>query len=261
MPQAIVTSDQPVSTPARRRGCRGFILGFAIMLLYVGVRALIYSAVPDDVPGGWIATDTMMDLPRLLCFALALVVGLKLWGRRGLGLHADRVVAGIGIGAASVVLGLLGNFSRAPTAGYPAHVLAVLAVSSLIVALHEELVFRGVIFTGLRDWLGSQVAIWISSVLFVVYHVQAQPLAEWPTIFLFGVLYAVLRDRGVGLWWLILAHAALDALVFLTNHGEYGLASWPYLIFGIQALFVVGCMLMLRRPEGADPTLAPRGAS
>lgn len=57
--------------------------------------------------------------------------------------------------------------------GAPA--LIVLTLSSVLVACWEEILYRGVFVNAISDWKGTRAAVWGSSFLFTIMHVQAQP--------------------------------------------------------------------------------------
>jgi hypothetical protein len=167
--------------------------------------------------------------------SLALFQGLRVWGREALGFH------GRGGGAALLVfvsffgvLWLPDHWLRSQEKLLGAAPILVLVGSSVLVGLWEEILFRGVLLNAIRDWKGTRAAIFGSSFLFTVMHVQAQPLVSWPSLFLAGLVFAALRVQGVGLWWLILGHAVFDTLALV---GPMGPESFPGLSF---------CLLLLR---------------
>ncbi len=231
----------------KTRGRKGCAVGIGIILLYMAMRFAVYAGFPIESWWHWWARDTLMNIPRLLAFGLSLWTGLHLWGRQLFGWHAERPASGLVLGFCAVVLGMMEHVLRTQPVDNSHFMFVVLCFSSLIVALWEETLFRGVMFTALADWHNTSVALWGSSALFAVYHVQAQPVSGWPSIFLSGFLWAVMRSQGVGLWWLILAHAILDSIIFLGSHGPAKFAWWPPLTLTLQALFVGVYYLWSRR--------------
>ena len=247
----------------RTRGRAGLAAGILIALGYVVARFFIYRMFPtgsvEKIPGvgvmyrpgpyEWWVRDTIMDVPRLLMFTLALLAGRYFWGMRQIGWHASRPVLGLIGGAVIVAFVLSGVAFRARPFDLLLHQLLIVSVSSLIVAASEETLFRGVIFRALHDWRGATVAMWGSAALFTVYHVQAQPLHGWPPIFLTGLFAAVLRWQGVGLAWLIGGHAAADALVYLGGQGPVRVTWWPTLALALQLAVVIGYYLSATRSK------------
>jgi len=242
------------SATAAARGKAGFVAGMVLVLSYVAMRFLVYVIFPiesiERIPGvavvyrpglyPWWVRDTIMDVPRLLTFGLALWVGRYFWGFQRVGWHANRPGLGVIGGAVVVALVFMEAVFRAGPFGYSFTQLMVLSGSSVIVALCEETLFRGVLFTALSEWLGTTVAMWGSAALFTVYHVQAQPVAGWPTIFLIGLFAAVLRWQGVGLAWLIAGHAAADSVFYLGTQGPARFEWWPPSALLLQASVALG---------------------
>src|SRR5262249_45007539 len=69
----------------------------------------------------------------------------------------------------------------------------------------EELLFRGVVYTGLRNELGVWVAVPLSALLFGLFHHDFGLLA---VVFnsVMGVVYALLMEGSGSLWPAVLAH-------------------------------------------------------
>lgn len=220
-------------------GRNAAILGFLIFLLYAALRWLIYAAVPVDDFADWAVRDTLMNGPRMLALVLSLRLGARLWGQEELGLHTR----GWGPAALAFVvfcclLWLPDAWLRTDPLDLGASALAVLAASSLLVGCWEEILYRGVVFNALREWKGAKAAVWGSSLLFTVMHIQAQPVAGWPSIFLFGMLAALLRLRGLGLIPLITVHTLYDTLIFFGATGPSQLPGLPAALFLLRAAFV-----------------------
>jgi len=225
------------------------IAGILIVLLYAAMRFITYRMFPVDwivktIPGvgalyepapyKWWVRDTIMDVPRLIAFGLALWVGRYCWGLKQVGWHAGFPVRGLTGGAVAALLTLTGGVLRAKPYDYSAGVLLILAFSSVIVALCEETLFRGVIFKSLYDISGAAWALWGSSALFAIYHVQAQPLVSWPATLMIGLFLAVLRWQGVGLVWLVLSHAVADGVFYLGSYGTPRYNWWPAVEWSLQ---------------------------
>ena len=91
---------------------------------------------------------------------------------------------------------------------------------SVIAPIAEESVFRGVIFTSLRESWGEGWAIVASGVLFGAIHLD--PLVMIPTALL-GMLLARVYSSTLSLWASIACHATYNAvslgLAFLAVRG------------------------------------------
>ncbi len=170
----------------------------------------------------WFVRDTVMNGPRALALGLALFLGLRVWGRDALGLHARGGRTAVFVFLTFfLILWLPDPWSRTQENGFGIPALLVLVASSVLVGFWEEILYRGVLLNAIRDWKGERAAIWGSSFLFTIMHVQAQPVVHWPSIFLSGVLFAVMRVQGVGLFWIIAVHAGFDALFLLGPIGPW----------------------------------------
>ena len=240
----------------KARATVALIAGVLSALAYAAARFLIYWAFPvrsaEQILGvgvlsgsghEWWVRDTIMDVPRLIAFGFAFWVGRYFWGLDGLGWHARRCKQGLIWGAIAACLICSDGLFRLKPTGYSVSVLAVVSLSSVVVALMEETLFRGLLFNALSDLGGRQWAIWVPTVLFTAYHVQAQPIAGWPFIFAAGLFLAVLRWQGVGLVWLVLSHAVGDSLIAAANYGPSRVTWWPAvaraLQLGVPAVYFV----------------------
>jgi membrane protease YdiL (CAAX protease family) len=87
--------------------------------------------------------------------------------------------------------------------------------TSLVVGAFEEYAFRGPLLFAFQQRMPILTATLLSSALFTVFHIQAQPLEWWLEIFFAGVVFASIRLRGVSLVWLALIHTLIDTLDFV----------------------------------------------
>lgn len=105
----------------------------------------------------------------------------------------------------------------------PLGMLLILLVNTLLVGLSEELMFRGFIYTGLRDAMRIWPAILLTSLLFGAPHILNVMLignlsaAVGQAIFAFftGIMFLALRIRTGSLWPVILLHAAWNTGLIL----------------------------------------------
>jgi membrane protease YdiL (CAAX protease family) len=92
----------------------------------------------------------------------------------------------------------------------------VFALTSVIVGLREELLYRGVLINLLQPRVGVHGAIGLSTVVFLVYHYGALPLAPLPAIevvcmsLLLGIVYAY----SGSLLFVIALHSLYDGIWF-----------------------------------------------
>lgn len=247
------------TTDIAKRGRRTTILAFLVFLLYASLRWCVYSSYPVKDFAGWLLRDTVMNAPRLLVLALSLRLGLRVWNRQELGLHARGWrPAAFAFVLFFLVLWLPDAWLRMEPLELSTSALALLAASSIIVGVWEEMLYRGVFFNAIREWKGAKAAVWGSSLLFTVMHIQAQSIAHWPSIFLCGMVFAILRLRGVGLVPLIACHALFDTVVFLGGTGPSLVPGLPFGLFLLRAAFVYQYYRAIRGCFVEDASSSPQ---
>jgi hypothetical protein len=161
-------------------------------------RALIGGAAPAA------------SVPGAIVF-IALLTGAAVAGGMRPGRVSWRGVAiGIGGGAALVALSLVGVpavlfGARAPAATLAGWVPLVTAVAAL-----EELVFRGVLFDGVRAHSNDAVAIALTALLFAVIHVPLYGTGALPIDVCVGVFLGCLRVGSGGVTAPLVAHVLAD---------------------------------------------------
>jgi membrane protease YdiL (CAAX protease family) len=91
---------------------------------------------------------------------------------------------------------------------------AVFAFTSIVVAIHEEFVYRGVLQNLLERRSGRFTAVVISNVVFTLYHYGAQPFVPWNLVSLFavGCIFGLMYSITGSLLFVIALHAIDDAL-------------------------------------------------
>lgn len=181
----------------------------------------------------------MMNIPRLLVGSLAFAYSWKKYGAERIGLHGRGAVISLLVLAALLLALLVDGINPYPM---PTRLLLTLAVSSFVVAFNEESLFRALGLEALSDWKGERTALWLSTILFTVFHFRAADVVTWPSIFLTGFLFARMRMAGVSLLLLMFVHGTYDALWFLLedNRGWLDLFYLPLLVLvvlvGYEAL-------------------------
>jgi uncharacterized protein len=146
-----------------------------------------------------------------------------LGARRPTWLHAGLgVVFGVGgfIGVNLLIAGLLQVFGPVDppeqqllsdvTAGGVTTLLAVIA-AVVMAPLVEEVVFRGVLFQGMKRRVGLWPAAVVSSLLFAVVHVEVQQPIYSSGFVLLGILFAWTMHRFGSLVVPLVAHATFNA--------------------------------------------------
>jgi len=80
----------------------------------------------------------------------------------------------------------------------------------LLVGFGEELLFRGLIYRAVQDWLGTRWAIWGSSLGFALWHIFGQGPLVGAAMLFYGLVFALIRRRAGGIVGLILVHGLMD---------------------------------------------------
>jgi membrane protease YdiL (CAAX protease family) len=184
--------------------------------------ALITAGLGAIVVARWAATRLGFD-PLAVGFAFgAGLVALVLAGGRWLA--TDRgvlrgLVPGLLFGAALVWigisgLGLAGGASHVPGLGRPSAPFAPWAVVTVLVAVAEEAVLRGLLFDRITRAVGAAVAVVTTATLFALIHV---PLYGWhvvPLDLAVGLALGGLRVLTKGVTAPAAAHALADLVTW-----------------------------------------------
>lgn len=122
-----------------------------------------------------------------------------------------------------------------------------LIMTGLFSAVVEEIVFRGIAFRFIEEWLGSWAAVAASALIFGAVHIFAAD-ATWfstlATIVEAGLLFAMIYLVTRSLWWVIGVHAGWNFVLSI--------------ILGVPVSGNVNAGLLITRPAG--PELLSGGA-
>ncbi len=183
-----------------------------ILLFYVVARDLIYTYYPVETHSDWAFRDIIMMIPRLLC--LVCLVFVQKWKK------LESVVNGSIVGKKYTLYIGIFLISLIPlralfveTQRLQSDLLFWIIWGSFLVGFFEEGLFRGLFFDSMKTQKGSFIAILFSTFLFMIFHIQVVPANELPTIFLIGIIFALLRDKNVSLFMLSLLHAVYDSFI------------------------------------------------
>ena len=214
-PEAPPVADEPQAAV----GSRGLGLALAAYfacLLPILVLTLVQHAGTSAIlwANGWFL---------VVGLAGAALIGREAWTLLGPPALTARGAL-LAIGATALVWGLavglgyaLPSLFHDETAPYKAEgktlwfVLLDLAVVTPIV---EELVFRGVVLTGLRGVFPRQTAILVSGLLFSTLHLAFVSFCDHA---LFGVILATVCVRSRSIWPGVLLHAAWNGAIVLLH--------------------------------------------
>lgn len=148
---------------------------------------------------------------------------------------------------------------------FPISSFALLALMSLLIAAFEELLFRGVLQTGISQRFGEIKAVVLAAALFGLAHyanwVHGKPFLETSvqvvTAFSAGLLLGALRLMTKSIWPSIIVHAAWDFSVFFmskvnstlhtlhTEHTESDVVIASILVFVIIAKPILAMYFLL----------------
>jgi len=224
-------------------------LGLAFLALFMNWMLAMLSSLPavqrfaktataglpaaDRSAGVWAALLVLSVVTYAVLLAAALV-GVKLKHAKlapALGFRRARLWPVVGLVAGGVWIGFSVDIAYSIStallkikmpdtnaqllrsgAKTPFGVIAVFVLVGVIAPVAEEILFRGVVFSGLRDSWGEGWAIVVSSVLFGVMHLQ--PLVMIPTAIL-GLLLAKVFSMTRSLWASIALHSAYNTTILL----------------------------------------------
>jgi membrane protease YdiL (CAAX protease family) len=183
-----------------------------VVVGYMITRATLYHFLPVTSLDSWFFRDCIMTIPRLAVFAL-----LVWLNRRWKSTFFDwrfrdwpRAFAFGGLLVGLHIVYLEGN----PGDRIPTEIVLGAFLTTPAVALFEEYAFRGLLHAELQKQLSPIPMAMVVSLLFTVFHIQAQALRFWGPIFLIGVILTNLRFNGMSLWWLVVIHFAVDVTWF-----------------------------------------------
>ncbi len=133
--------------------------------------------------------------------------------------------------------------------------LGAAALTTVVAPICEEFLFRGFIFTALRNRSGPWVAAVLTGVLFGAVHAQSAPIALLVPLGVLGFGLCILYWRTGSLYPCIAAHCINNSLAFGTLEGW----SWQIPVLVVCALGAVGLLGLGLRRTGllALPAVAP----
>lgn len=108
----------------------------------------------------------------------------------------------------------------------------------LLAPAAEELIFRGLVFRRMKDFMSPWTAIILSALLFGIYHGN---MIQFLYASLMGILLAVIYHRTGTLWTSILAHVVANLWSLFGNSWWSGM--WAKIPFGFILGFVIEILL------------------
>lgn len=108
----------------------------------------------------------------------------------------------------------------------------------LLAPAAEELIFRGLVFRRMKDFMNPRAAIILSALLFGIYHGN---MIQFLYASLMGILLAVIYHRTGTLWTSILAHVVANLWSLFGN--SWWSSMWAKIPFGFILGFVIELLL------------------
>lgn len=246
VPFATPDSRRPLASLSRRDAALDLFLVLLTALVYGYAAPALMAALPQVQPGQPdpvtmpAPTPEVLLVGKLFEFALAAGLALYLLARHRLapaefGLHADRPLQQAAWTLVGLVAAYIALLVTVPLVAiisilfpdtlddlirkmefvqyFPEINTAVLLVILLFVAVHEELVFRGLLLTYLRRLTGSAAAaLLVSSLLFGALHIPAQGWTGGLQTFAVGLAFGLCFLLSRSLTAVTIAHFLFNFL-------------------------------------------------
>jgi membrane protease YdiL (CAAX protease family) len=258
----------------------------APLALLTGLVLALFGALLVDIPAAVLGAQLSGNLPPGLQIAdtvvqdaafVAAAVILAGWGGRTVrawqfGLRpvgVGRAVLGVVVLyvgffvfsiAWQVALNLHGKEKLLDQLGANRNALLLVssaALTCVVAPIAEEFLFRGYMFTALRNWRGPWPAALITGVLFGAVHATSAPVAYLVPLAALGVGLCLLYWRTRSLYPCIAAHCVNNCIAFGS------LENWDWQIAVLIACALAGIALLFtaaRRRGLLDPPVALAGA-
>ena len=200
-----------------------------IFFLFNSLQGVSYSAAKIKFKVKWHYYFVAIFVGAIALFGLQYFVGI-----------ADEVLDKLGYP--------LDNSSLVSSTSFGSFVLSVFSLA-VIPAIGEELIFRGVVFNGLRKHYSLTSSILISSLLFALMHLSLQQFV-YP--FLLGMIMAWIVARTGSIVCSMVVHFVNNFFVILQSYlyKIYGFSlalpsTWWYYLVAIGLLLTVGGIILL----------------
>ena len=203
-----------------------------VFFIYNKVHRIKFSASKFKI------NKKIKPIPAVLCAVFGIVFVIGLFG----------LIEGC-FGKLFEIWGVTSSSNPIPLDNFGWYVLWLL-LFALIPAFFEELIFRGVIFNGLKRGIGSLGAIFLSSLLFALMH---QSLNQFIYPFVMGCIFALVLNKTNNLVYPFLMHLFNNittiTIQYLENVGAINVAglaiNWVYILVSIILALVVGALFFL----------------
>jgi uncharacterized protein len=134
--------------------------------------------------------------------------------------------------------------------------LASAALTCVVAPMCEEFLFRGFIFTALRNWVGTLPAALITGVVFGGVHYGSAPTLDLVPLAALGFGLCLLYRYSGSLYPCMIAHSLNNCLAFSSLEGW----GWQFFVLVVCALAGIGALVALLKRVGLiapEADLAP----
>jgi membrane protease YdiL (CAAX protease family) len=263
-PRRSPTMNWPVWTaPAALVG--GLLLAvLGGLLVDIPATAFGVKITSEHTPGGVVIADTVI---QDIGFVLAAVYFAQLGGRRVAGWQFGLRRPGVGWGraisylfvllVAFVVVSVVWSEIVSPEketileqlGSNEATTLLILSagLTCVVAPMCEEFLFRGFIFTALRNWRGTLPAAVITGLVFGGIHATSAPALDLVPLAALGFGLCLLYNRTGSLYPCIAAHSLNNSIAFA------GLENWSFgtgVLNAIAALAAITAIILLAKRIG-----------
>jgi membrane protease YdiL (CAAX protease family) len=176
------------------------------------------------------------------------------------------LVLALGAKFTAVAIGTrTGVYSFAWAGAGPGAALAVLAISTFIASLAEDILTRGLVMRAFPRLAGRWIFIPVSAALFVLNHIYRlhKGPVEWLTLFCFGVAYAAALYRTRTLWAAVGLHWGWNLANGLLDSFARWDAAQPAIapLYSCAAHMVLLACVLAFLPARSSRAATPGGAS
>jgi membrane protease YdiL (CAAX protease family) len=137
--------------------------------------------------------------------------------------------------------------------------IASAALTCVVAPICEEFLFRGYIFTSLRNWRGTLPAAIITGLLFGGVHFGSAPALDLVPLAALGFGLCVLYRYSGSLYPCMIAHSLNNCLAFSGLEGW----GWQFFVLAVCALGGIGALVALSKRVGLiapEPAFAETGS-
>jgi ABC-2 type transport system permease protein/sodium transport system permease protein len=231
--------------------------GYAGAMLALAVAVLLFAAIPATAAYlgrvRW-GTGFLLRRPTLLALVGAVLLGLSIWP---LGYELGRGLHALGLLPAEALPPELLEKLRQWREDAPGWTVAALAVMAVV----EELFFRGYLFSALRAWTNVRTTLLVSALLFGLFHLVTplpRPAERFLVTTLLGLLLGWVCWRTGSIFPGMLLHLCHNTLGALTeiyqgelaglgwDPGAQGPLPWTWLAGAVVAATVGALLVGLR---------------